>query len=670
MTKNFRKVLSILLALSLVLGLCPDAAKAVNFSDKAAAVPVESAEAVVSEKAVETPSAETLPAADEETEEPTQPEIPAQEDTQPEATEEPAQTTEPVQENPQPSAPESPAEPANTVKPTEPVRPTVPELDPLPITLPEITEVAMPKQSFTGTANGVDVYVSAPEGAFPEGTLMVLKAVDAAAVENQVRKVVDGDITKMLAVDISFVDASGKEIEPLKAIDVSMTSAEIDTQKAAIVHIPDSGDAQLVKGVELSANKVSFKSEMFSVYVVVETGEDARLFVNFVQYGGETKTMMINQRQIPQIDQYIFDPGANQPADSVFLGWTTEENYTADTEAKTVAEVREEIKTKLNAGVTDGTEVTYYAMVFKAYEVIYWDEKGILVEADQILIQYDDTTTKPEHKVTLDYTPYPPENEASAAQFVGWQQIQPEVTGTEVIYKVGDSFALTENVYILAAKTEFGYWLSFDENLSGASYTEPQFVELNGKPSAPATPTRAGYTFDGWYTEDADKDARDGQVAGEAFNFNAELTANTTVYAKWTKAATASYKVLVWLQNLAGNGYDYSGTTITVNNATVGNNTYQITSQGSGNGAYARVYTSNTQHQNLDSFTGFHFANADSQTAVAAEGNTVINVYYDRNEYTLTFQKNNYGWTTIKTITALYGQYIGNQFPIVGTDGK
>ena len=54
MTKNFRKVLSILLALSLVLGLCPDAAKAVGFS-KSDLTPVVSADKELPEIGVELP---------------------------------------------------------------------------------------------------------------------------------------------------------------------------------------------------------------------------------------------------------------------------------------------------------------------------------------------------------------------------------------------------------------------------------------------------------------------------------------------------------------------------------------------------------------------------------------------------------------------------------------
>jgi len=57
---------------------------------------------------------------------------------------------------------------------------------------------------------------------------------------------------------------------------------------------------------------------------------------------------------------------------------------------------RKEIKEKLEAGVTDGTEVTYYAMAFKSYEVTYLDERGIIVQIDQDFVK-DNTVTVKQH---------------------------------------------------------------------------------------------------------------------------------------------------------------------------------------------------------------------------------------------------------------------------------
>lgn len=51
---------------------------------------------------------------------------------------------------------------------------------------------------------------------------------------------------------------------------------------------------------------------------------------------------------------------------------------------------------------------------------------------------------------------------------------------------------------------------------------------------------------------------------------------------------------------------------------------------------------------------------------VAADGSTVVNVYYDRKTFTLTFKVSS---KTVKTITDKWGAAIQDQFPIVGTNG-
>ena len=516
----------------------------------------------------------------------------------------------------------------------------------------------MPETSFEAYSNKVFVKVYAPEGAFPEGTTMKLTPVASEEVMDAVENAVEGTVEKVHAVDITFYNVDGVAIEPQTAINVSLSAIDIADQNATIVHLPDEAAPEVIDDYSVEKDGVTFESDAFSVYVVVKTGEDARLTVNFVQADGNTKTMMINERQIPQINQYIYDPGFGTLGEGVqFGGWTDVQNYTSDTEGLTIADVREKVIEKLKAGVTDGDEVTYYAMAFKTHSVVYYDEKSISLKTDQIQIPQTSTEAQT-YEVNLAYTPYPTGEEGVVAEFVGWQQIKPEVSGTEVLYNNGDTFDLNETTYILKAKTQKGHWLTFEENLSNASYTEPQFIALGGTATKPENPTRTGYTFDGWYTADA-SDARDGQVSGDEFTFGQALDKNTTVYAKWTAAAKADYNVVFWFQKVEGEGYDYSGTTVTVSNANVGENTFTVSAQGSGNNSYARVYTSASNYTNYNNFTGFHLSSIDSAKKVAAEGTTVINVYYDRNMITYNFAG--------QTFTGRYGSAF-TEWPNAGSN--
>lgn len=58
-----------------------------------------------------------------------------------------------------------------------------------------------------------------------------------------------------------------------------------------------------------------------------------------------------------------------------------------------------------------------------------------------------------------------------------------------------------------------------------------QTTAANGSITKPADPTREGYTFAGWYTDEA---------CTEAYDFSVAVTADMTLYAKWTKNEASS----------------------------------------------------------------------------------------------------------------------------------
>ena len=78
-----------------------------------------------------------------------------------------------------------------------------------------------------GATDTVRVTVSAGIGAFPEGVAMNLKPADDEKTLSRIKKTVEKDgetkVADVLAVDITFVDAEGYEIEPAAPICVTMT---------------------------------------------------------------------------------------------------------------------------------------------------------------------------------------------------------------------------------------------------------------------------------------------------------------------------------------------------------------------------------------------------------------------------------------------------------------
>ena len=102
-------------------------------------------------------------------------------------------------------------------------------------------------------------------------------------------------------------------------------------------------------------------------------------------------------------------------------------------------------------------------------------------------------------------------------------------------------------------------------NSNGGSACDTKFVATaDGKLVKPADPTRDGYTFGGWFTDEA---------CVQAYDFSTPVTADLTLYAKWTKNAV----------NPGGNG----GSGSNGGNGGVGSNGGGGSSTGTGSGAGA-----------------------------------------------------------------------------------
>jgi hypothetical protein len=129
----------------------------------------------------------------------------------------------------------------------------------------EAETVDMPEQTMVRDLtetdeNGVEhvvltVRVDAPEGAFPAGTTMKVRPIMADEVTDSIEKTVSeqahGKVTQVQAVDISFYDANGTEIEPAENIDVRLTSDFIaSSEDPKVVHVDDDGNADIVSTLD------------------------------------------------------------------------------------------------------------------------------------------------------------------------------------------------------------------------------------------------------------------------------------------------------------------------------------------------------------------------------------------------------------------------------------
>ena len=172
-------------------------------------------------------------------------------------------------------------------------------------------------------------------------------------------------------------------------------------------------------------------------------------------------------------------------------------------------------------------------------------------------------------------------------------------------------------------------------NTDGGSYIEPQMLKYGAAVSAPADPTKVGYTFAGW-------------------DFVPETmpAAATTVTAQWANATQASYQVVYWGENLTG-GYDYLYAD-------------KATGAVGGNIPYSTSLTASRMPQGLEA-AGFELDSAKSagNVEITADGSAVKNVYFSRRTFTVTFYlKSGFRWSVQDdlTISAKYGEDVSAQW--------
>lgn len=150
-----------------------------------------------------------------------------------------------------------------------------------------------------------------------------------------------------------------------------------------------------------------------------------------------------------------------------------------------------------------------------------------------------------------------------------------------------------------------GHWITFDSK--GGSYVEPQFVTDTTK--EPTPPTKPGYDFAGWYTDEETNDK---------FEFGNTLSDNPTLYANWTPSNRVSYTVIHWLENADDDGYSYQESETKTGTA----------------GAQTNATAKDTKREK--DYNGFTAQTVEQKT-IAGDGSTIVNVYYKRNVYVINF---------------------------------
>ncbi|MBQ4393818.1 MAG: DUF4832 domain-containing protein [Paludibacteraceae bacterium] len=201
--------------------------------------------------------------------------------------------------------------------------------------------------------------------------------------------------------------------------------------------------------------------------------------------------------------------------------------------------------------------------------------------------------------------------------FIGW------FTETSGGTQITTSTVPTGNVTYHAQYSINSYALTVNTNNAtygsvsgGGTYT------YNTVHAITATPN-TGYAFDHWELNSTN--------VSTSATYNVTIPANAVTYTAIFVPGTVNYTVKHMQQNTERNGY-YVHQTETLSGTT-----------GTTTAAVAKVYEGFTAQQPI------------SQKTIAANGSTEVTIYYNRNSYTITYNKGTYGTGSQVTDTKYYG---------------
>ena len=448
-------------------------------------------------------------------------------------------------------------------------------------------------------AGDVVVHATAAEGVLPRDSKLVVKRITRKAILNAVEETVSEknmEVESAVALDVTIQSKDGVEIQPNGFVNISFENVATTAQETNVYHVTN--DASTV--TEVATNAQSFDADHFSIYVITNENKVPLTTFNFVANGTTVST------QIVKSGDTLIAPTAPDMIGQAFVGWVDEAGNSFTGFGK-------------QAEITETTTRTITARYEAALYVYFLNPDGTQIMRTEKVGDHD------AHNFTA--VSYEVD---STHKLVGWAA---KKNGTiNIADKITVPAGQTSvNVYAIIKE---GYWVSF--NSDGGSIVDSQFV-LHGDNlvlDKSTTPTKPGYTFDGWYN---------GLTKVEN---GATVTSPMTLTAHW-KAAEVSYTINYWQQKVTDD-----------KNASDAQKTYEYVE------AVTKKATTGTRISatNSKTYKGFKYNanNSSKDVEISGDGTTIINVYYDRVLCTVNFYVDKGGylwsdWQITKTVTGLYG---------------
>ena len=405
-------------------------------------------------------------------------------------------------------------------------------------------------------------------------------------------------------------ETAAPEETPTPAPEETPTPAPTETPAPVEVKAQATPDA----GTEEAAP--AKQSEETGISTVMLRPDDEKPKVDTYRFYDADDTELTEWKQTVAKGDELLEPTAPTKENARFVGWYVGETPLSFGAVESVSGTEVTVTAKFEAYSyvyfmnEDGTQVVYYTAAGTAGETVG-----------------EDVLNAATAKVELTM--------GKEKGVVGWSTTPGSDTPETITFAAG--------VIYVYPVVKTGFWVTF--NTAGGDYMAPQF-RMEALDLSKVTPTRSGYTFDGWY------DAEGNSVT--------KVSGTATVTAHWKANSKTEYTVIHWQENADDN--EYSSKDIEKKTGA----------------------TNSTTNARAKSYSGFT-AQTITQKTIAGDGSTIVNVYYKRNVYSVKFYTiydysffgYSYKEDTSLRITAKYGANIRDKWPNkpesawnVSTDGN
>lgn len=346
------------------------------------------------------------------------------------------------------------------------------------------------------------------------------------------------------------------------------------------------------KTAEQSATEESETTEVSSATVEGETEKNS---VQTKASNEEVTVTFINGSSLYKQSQVITNntvayPGTPELSEgqSNFLGWYT------DPEAG--------VPFDFNTPVTNS--ITLYARFSNSYLIQFKDQTGKVIDSKEI----EQGQSIPE--TTAELTP-------PQGQYFSYWYVEGDSTQTPFSFET----ATASKDLVLVPKYASERTVLF---ISEGTQVDPAYIQDGEKVSKPSDPTREGWTFSHWSTE---------QNGSTPYNFDAPVTDSLVLYAVWTPEET-EYTVVFWKEkaNIAEDpginpsNYAYAWSTKQTGQSGEKININQTTAES--------LVSSNSQATSALQYAEYGFS---TEQTISGNGQTVVNVYFKRIIYQIEF---------------------------------